>query len=92
MAPVLNSAVIAKNIPLRLSVGQMNDPRETLRRLYEEFSLNEMREVLWDVFGRTLIADDEALRDFSRADLLYYYERFVQILEAGSLVFGERQQ
>ncbi|HEV2482984.1 MAG TPA: hypothetical protein VGS79_25140 [Puia sp.] len=92
MEQTLNCEVVAKNIPLRLTTNQMKDPKEALRNLYEESSLNEMREVLWDVFRRTFTANDEDFFSFPRRDMLYYYEQFVQILEAGSLLFGEWKQ
>ena len=90
MGPVLNCAVIAKNTPLRLSSDQMSNPREVLRRIYEDFSLNEMREILWETFSQSFTADEDGPH-YSRRDMLYYYEMFVQFLEAGSLVFGKSQ-
>jgi hypothetical protein len=58
---VLNSAVIAENTPLRLSTEQMANPEGTLRSLYKDFTLHDMREILWDVFSRSLAADDDEL-------------------------------
>jgi hypothetical protein len=89
MQPILNSAVVAENTPLRLKTTEMTHPEMTLRNLYLDFHLNDMREVLWDVFSRSLIAKDEDLGHFSREDMLFYYEEMVKVLEAGSLLFGD---
>ncbi len=88
MGPLLNCAVIAKDIPLRLTMGQMSNPKEALRKIYEDFSLHEMREVLWESFSQSFTNEEEHPY-YSRRDLLYYYELIVQVLEAGSLLFDE---
>ena len=85
--PVLNCEVVAENTPLRLSLEQMENPGETLRSLYSNFTLNDMREVLWDVFSERLAAKDDELGFYTRSDLLYYYEQMVHVLEAASMIY-----
>ncbi len=47
MQPVLNSAVVAENTPLRLNTTEMAHPEMTLRNLYFGFSSERyVREVL----------------------------------------------
>jgi len=89
---VLNSAVIAENTPLRLSTEQIANPEGTLRSLYKDFTLHDMREILWDVFSRSLAADDGELGLYPRYEMLFCYEEIIQVLEAGSLIYGEYQK
>jgi hypothetical protein len=84
---VLNSSVIAENLPLRLSLEQMADPGETLRSLFTNWTLDEMREALWDIFSRSLAAKDEDLGPFSASEILFYYEEIIQVLEAACLIY-----
>jgi hypothetical protein len=83
----LNSDIIAENIPLRLTVEQMQEPAETLRGLFINFTLNKMREVLWDVFSERVAVNDDELGSYSRYDLLHYYEQMVLVLEAASMIY-----
>ena len=81
-----NSSVVAEYIPLNLSPEQMEDPKEALRSFFTTWSLDEMRNVLWDVFSRSLTVDDDEMGPFSRKALLFYYEEIVQVLEAACLL------
>jgi hypothetical protein len=85
--PLLNSDLIAENIPLRLTQEQMQNPGEALKSLYTNFTLNNMREVLWDAFAYRMTAPDPQLGFFTRDDMLYYYENMIRVLEAASLIY-----
>jgi hypothetical protein len=84
--PTLFSAVVAENTPLRLTTDQVTDPPQALSDLHAQFTLHNMREILWEVFSRSLLVTDNELGVFSRSDLLRYYGFLVQIVEASSLV------
>jgi len=79
--------MIAGSVPLRLTTDQMEDPGATLQNLFTNWTLDEMRAVFWDVFSRTLAADDDQLDDFSRDELLYYYEQAIEVFEAACMLF-----
>lgn len=84
---VQNSSVIAEYAPLRLTVQQIESPVETLHSLFTNWTLDDMREALWDVFARSLTVKDDDLGYFSREELLYYYEEVVRVLEAACLLY-----
>jgi hypothetical protein len=80
---------IAENCPLRLTGDQIINPEKALTELYPHFTLHNIREMLWEVFSRGLIVNDNELGAFSRADLLRCYTVVVQIVEAGHLVAND---
>src|SRR5579862_3953738 len=82
----LFSAVVNENKPLRLTTDQMIAPDKALSELYPQFTLHDMREVLWEVFSRSLVVNDNELGVYSRPDLLRYHALFVQVIEAGLFV------
>jgi hypothetical protein len=79
-------AIGAEISPLRLTTDQIINPEKALTELYPQFTLHNMREMLWEVFSRSLVVNDNELGAFSRVDLLRYYTFVVQIVEAGLLV------
>ena len=85
MATLL-SAVVNENNQLRLTTDQLIGPDNALADLYPQFSLHDMREVLWEVFSRSLIVKDDDLGSYSRPDLLRYHALFVQVIELGFFV------
>ena len=85
----LFSAVVNENKPLRLTTDQMIAPDKALSELYPQFTLHDMREVLWEVFSRSLVINDNELGAYSRPDLLRYHALFVQVIETGLFVANE---
>ena len=83
---VLNSTLIAENIPLCLTDEEVKNPHEVLYEFFTSVFLDETREVLWDVFSRSLITRDEDLGYFPRGELLFYYEELVRLVEASCLL------
>lgn len=79
--------MVAESIPLRLTTDQMENPGATLQDLFTNWTLDEMRAVFWDVFSRSLAADDDLLGEFSRDEILYYYEQAVEVFEAACMLF-----
>jgi hypothetical protein len=87
---VLNSELIAKNTPLRLTREEMEDPQELLRNFFSSFTLNDIREALWDVFSRSLATNDCELGCITHDCLVYYYEEMVRMVEAAGLIYGPK--
>jgi hypothetical protein len=73
----LISAVVNENNPLRLTTDQLIGPDKALAELYPQFTLHDMREVLWEVFSRSLVVKEDELGSYSRPDLLRYHGFFV---------------
>ena len=82
----LLSAVVNENNPLKLTTDQLIGPDKALAQLYPQFTLHNMREVLWEVFSRSIVVKDEELGSYSRPDLLHYHDLFVQVIELGFFV------
>ena len=82
----LLSAVVNENKPLKLTTDQLIGPDKALADLYPQFTLHDMREVLWEVFSRSLLVKDSELGNYSRSDLLRYHNLFVQVNELGYFV------
>jgi len=82
----LFSAVVNENKPLRLTTDQMIAPDRALSELYPQFTLHDMREVLWEVFSRSLVVKDNELGSYSRPDLLRYHSFCVQVIELSFFV------
>ena len=84
---VLNSTHLAENIPLRLTGEEIQNPQEILYGFFTSVDLDSAREVLWDVFSRTLTSSDEDLGYFPRKEILFYYEVIVRLIEASCLLY-----
>ncbi|TDX02180.1 hypothetical protein [Dinghuibacter silviterrae] len=82
----LLSAVVNENNPLRLTTDQLISRDKALADLYSQFTLHNMREVLWEVFSRSIVVKDDELGSYSRPELLRYYDLFVQVIELGFFV------
>ena len=85
MATLL-SAVVNENKPLKLTTDQLIGPDKALAELYPQFTLHGMREILWEVFSRSLVVKDDELGSYSRPDLLRHHDLFVRVIELGFFV------
>jgi len=85
----LLSAIVNENKPLRLTTDQLIGPAKALAELYPQFTLHDMREVLWEVFSRSLVVKDEELGGYSRSELLRCHALCAQIIELGFFVAND---
>jgi hypothetical protein len=78
-----NRAIIAQDVPLRLTGEEMKYPAKVVAGFFETFDLEDCREILWRAFSSTLCLDDETLgSDVTRIELLSYYEEMERLVEA----------
>jgi hypothetical protein len=82
-----NRAIIALNVPLRLTPEEMKQPSMVVASFFAALDLDTCREILWRVFSSALCLDDETFgTDITRFELLAYYEEMERMIEAAFLL------
>jgi hypothetical protein len=78
-----NREHIAHNIPLLLTIEEMNDPLPVLRDFLSSFDLEYLRQ-LYDLILFVLFEiDDERIgQDITRSELSLYLEKLPRLMEA----------
>ena len=81
-----NRAIIAQNIPLRLTTEQMESPIDVFEDFFGAFDLEDSRVLLGFVISKVICLGDEDIEDFSRSEILTYYEYAEMVIEAAFLI------
>lgn len=67
------------------------DPQEIIERLFREFTVEDLREMLWDMFKSAMLNDSAYSERKERSDLLFFFERTSDLFTA-SYVLNEREK
>ncbi|MBN8856570.1 MAG: hypothetical protein BGO55_24030 [Sphingobacteriales bacterium 50-39] len=69
------------NKPIRLNANV--EPTKVIDRFFADFSLSELRDILWTWFEAAITSDNDVYSDpEDRATLLYRYRRLEELIEA----------
>ena len=79
---VLNSAIVAANLPLRLTISEMGDPSPVIDEFFCCFSLDDCRQLIGFVFDSTVSLSDDSLDGASRPDLQWSRDNVIRVIEA----------
>jgi hypothetical protein len=75
------------NQPIRLSQQERQHPITVLKKYFHDYHLSDTRHNLWEILSACLSTDTPPYDDPSnRADLLTFYERIEQVLEASFVI------
>ena len=78
-----NRSVIAANIPLRLTLAEMEAPQAVVKSFLQSFDLEFCRDVLWLCLSSVMCQDDENLGTaFNRDELFAFFEGLERLIEA----------
>lgn len=84
---ISNSAAIAANLPLYLSLEQMADPRKVIDEFFQCLTLNDARELITSVFDSAICLPDDCLEDVSRSDLQFSKTEVLRFFEAVFMLY-----
>jgi hypothetical protein len=82
-----NSSIIAANLPLLLTTDEMDVPWEVIADFFETFDLDEIRQMIVDIFLITLCAPKDELMGYSRSDILFTKKELIRFVEAALLLY-----
>ncbi|MDR3669014.1 MAG: hypothetical protein P4L35_19465 [Ignavibacteriaceae bacterium] len=81
-----NRAIIAQNIPLRLTTEQIDSPIDVVADFFGAFDMEDSRVLLGFVISKVICLGDEDIEDFNRSEILTYYEYVELLIEAAFLI------
>jgi hypothetical protein len=82
MSHFLNHSLIF-DLPVRLTQAEMNNPYKFVKEYFDDYSLSEVRNTLWQMVEVCLTTDNANFQDGeARADLINAYEVTEKLLEA----------
>ena len=78
------------NSPIRLSKAEQENPLQVLSEFTCDYDLRDIRQHLWQLVVLALTSPDEAFDEpGARTDLMYFYERTEQLIEAAFVIAGK---
>jgi hypothetical protein len=79
------------NQPIRLSVEERENPLQVLGEYFSDYDLGDVRHQLWLFLSISLTASDESFCEpIDRANLLTFYERTEELIEAAFILAEEK--
>lgn len=82
MENIRNSAIVAPNTPLNLTLEEIANPNEVVKDFFSCFTLDDFREIMALLLESTLSLSDDHLDGVSRADLIFSGKQFIRFTEA----------
>ena len=81
------------NQPIRLSHQETEQPITVFQKYFQDYYLCDTRHNLWEMVMAGITSDNPYFADPSnRADLLLFYERIEQVLEAAFIISISHQE
>ena len=87
-----NRAIIAGNVPLRLTAEQMENPMAVLSNFFGAIDLEEARDIMWFFFSIVICMDDEDIDEYDRRAIRLYYEEIELLIEASYEIYKKAQK
>jgi hypothetical protein len=78
--------------PIHLKGMERANPDAVLKGFFGTYTLEECRDIFWDIVSRSLCCTDEELGTHGRREILGYYEEAERLIEAAFLIFKKQTQ